>query len=56
MLFLDNGNSHDASFNLALEEYCLLHLPIDENYLLFYVNAPSIIIGKHQNTMEEIVS
>lgn len=54
MLFLDNGNSHDASFNLALEEYCLLHLPIDENYLLFYVNAPSIIIGKHQNTMEEI--
>ncbi|MEO7082102.1 MAG: lipoate--protein ligase, partial [Flavobacteriales bacterium] len=29
-------------------------LPIDESYLLFYVNAPSIIIGKHQNTLEEI--
>ncbi len=54
MLFLDNGGSTDAAFNLALEEYCLLNLPIDRNYLLFYVNAPSIIIGKHQNTMEEI--
>jgi lipoate-protein ligase A len=54
MLFIDNGNNHDASFNLALEEYCLLNLPIDESYLLFYVNAPSIIIGKHQNTVEEI--
>ncbi|MCC6839177.1 MAG: lipoate--protein ligase [Flavobacteriales bacterium] len=54
MLFLDNGNNHDPAFNLALEEYCLLNLPIDENYLLFYVNAPSIIIGKHQNTLEEI--
>lgn len=54
MLFLDNGNNHDPAFNLALEEYCLLNLPIDENYLLFYVNAPSIIVGKHQNTLEEI--
>ena len=54
MLFIDNGNSNDPSFNLALEEYCLLNLPIDAHYLLFYVNAPSIIIGKHQNTLEEI--
>lgn len=54
MLFIDNKGILDASLNLALEEYCLLHLPIDESYLLFYVNAPSIIIGKHQNTLEEI--
>lgn len=54
MLLIDNGNSHDPAFNLALEEYCLLNLPIAENYLLLYVNAPSIVIGKHQNAMEEI--
>lgn len=54
MLFIDNKGNLDASLNLALEEYCLLNLPIDETYLLFYVNAPSIIIGKHQNTLEEI--
>lgn len=54
MLFIDNKGHLDASLNLALEEYCLLNLPMDESYLLFYVNAPSIIIGKHQNTLEEI--
>lgn len=55
MILIEDQRSHDASFNLALEEYCLLNLPIDEkSYLLFYVNAPSIIIGKHQNTVEEI--
>lgn len=26
----------------------------DDSYLLFYINRPSIIIGKHQNTIEEI--
>ena len=45
MLFIDNKGNLDASLNLALEEYCLLNLSIDESYLLFYVNAPSIIIG-----------
>ena len=25
-----------------------------DTFLLFYINAPSIIIGKNQNTIEEI--
>lgn len=55
MLFIDNQGITDASVNLALEEYALRHLPLeDDSYLLFYINAPSIIIGKHQNTIEEI--
>ncbi|WP_138494170.1 lipoate--protein ligase [Paenibacillus pinistramenti] len=54
MLFIDNQGITDASINLAIEEYALRHLPADETYLLFYINAPSIIIGKHQNTIEEI--
>ncbi|WP_159881657.1 lipoate--protein ligase [Paenibacillus puerhi] len=54
MLFIDNRNIHDPSLNLALEEYALRHLPAEHDYLLFYVNEPSIIIGKNQNTAEEI--
>jgi lipoate---protein ligase len=40
--------------NLAIEEYALKNLDINETYLLFYINKPSIIIGKNQNTIEEI--
>jgi lipoate-protein ligase A len=54
LLFLDNGNIHDPSLNLALEEYALRRLPADQDYLLFYINEPSIIIGRHQNTAEEV--
>ncbi|MGQ0441224.1 lipoyl protein ligase domain-containing protein, partial [Bacillus sp. B-TM1] len=34
--------------------YCVKNLDINETYLLFYINEPSIIIGKNQNTVEEI--
>ncbi|PLT47338.1 lipoate--protein ligase [Paenibacillus sp. FSL W8-1187] len=54
MLFVSNRDMHDPSLNLALEEYILRHLPADNDYLLFYINEPSIIIGKNQNTLEEI--
>lgn len=56
MLFLDNRGITDPRINLAIEEYALKHLDIDESYLLFYINQPSIIIGKNQNTIEEINS
>ncbi len=54
MLFIDNQNITDPRVNLAIEEYALKNLDIDKTYLLFYINEPSIIIGKHQNTVEEI--
>ncbi|MFS0723787.1 lipoate--protein ligase [Paenibacillus sp. 1P07SE] len=55
MRFIDNRNCHDPAVNLALEEYVLRRLPMEDGgYLLFYVNEPSIIIGKNQNTIEEI--
>ena len=54
MLFVDNrGNTH-APLNLALEEYVLRNKHADDDLLLFYINAPSIIIGRNQNTVEEI--
>ncbi|GJG86483.1 lipoate--protein ligase [Gemmatimonadetes bacterium T265] len=54
MRFVDNRGVLDARRNLALEEYVLRHTPSDEDCLLFYVNAPAIIIGRNQNTIEEI--
>ena len=54
MLFVDNRGITDARVNLALEEYVLRHKPTDQDCLLFYVNASSIIIGRNQNTLEEI--
>lgn len=54
MLFIDNKGITDPQINLAIEEYALKNLDIDETYLLFYINEPSIIIGKNQNTVEEI--
>ncbi len=54
MKFIDNSNITDPRINLAIEEYALKHLDPEHSYLLFYVNEPSIIIGKNQNTIEEI--
>lgn len=54
MKYIRTDGIHDPSVNLAIEEYALMHLPMDEPYLLFYINEPSIIIGRNQNTIEEI--
>lgn len=40
-------------YNFALEEYLLKEAPEDE-YVFFYIHKPSIIVGKFQNTIEEI--
>lgn len=54
LLFIDNKGITDPRINLAIEEYALKNLDINETYLLFYINEPSIIIGKNQNSIEEI--
>lgn len=40
-------------YNFALEEYLMTEAPLD-SYIFFYIHKPSIIVGKHQNTIEEI--
>lgn len=52
MLIIDSP-SNDAYFNIAAEEFLLSKFP-EDNILLFYVNAPSIIVGKFQNTLAEV--
>jgi len=39
-------------FNLASEEYLLKHF--QEDLFFLYRNTPSIVVGKHQNTLAEI--
>ncbi|MDA9472172.1 lipoate--protein ligase [Enterococcus sp. 5H] len=53
MIFVPNENN-DPRINLAIETYLLKEKPLDEPILLFYINEPSIIIGRNQNTIEEI--
>jgi len=55
MIYVHNEGITDPTINLAIEEYILTYMTADEEpYLLFYINEPSIIIGKNQNTIEEI--
>lgn len=54
MIFIHNEHNTDPHINLALEEYALRNFDHGHDYLLLYINAPSIIIGRNQNTLEEI--
>ena len=46
------SKTQDPAYNLATEELLLKHK--SEDYLFLYVDSPSIIVGKHQNTYSEI--
>lgn len=46
--------SNNPHYNLAFEEYCFKNLPRDEDYVILWINGPAIIVGKNQNTIEEI--
>ncbi|WP_430814366.1 lipoate--protein ligase family protein [Carboxylicivirga sp. RSCT41] len=46
------STTNDPAFNLATEEYLLRHS--DKDVFFLYTNSPSIIVGKHQNTLSEI--
>ncbi len=54
MLYANNQNITDPKINLSLEEHLLRNVQVDEPILLFYINEPSVIIGRNQNTVEEI--
>lgn len=44
----------DPYWNLALESYIFTHMDPEETYFLLWQIENSILIGKHQNTVEEI--
>ncbi|MGI6225399.1 MAG: lipoate--protein ligase [Peptococcales bacterium] len=53
MQYIKN-DSTDPRYNLALEEYVTKSLQTDGSIILLWQNAPSVIIGRFQNTVEEI--
>lgn len=46
--------STNPFYNLALDEYAMKHIEVDEDFFFLWQNEPSVIIGKNQNTLEEI--
>lgn len=52
MLCIRNEHT-DPYFNLAAEEYLFRHFT-SAGCCMLYRNAPSVIVGKHQNTLAEI--
>jgi len=48
------NESKNPHFNLALEEYVFYNFDPNEEYVILWQNEPSVIIGRNQNTIEEI--
>lgn len=53
MIFIESRFT-DPRFNLALEQYVFDEMPRDHNYFMLWQNHNTIVVGKHQNTAEEI--
>lgn len=53
MVYYLETNSTDPYYNLAFEEYILLH-HTKGDYLLLWQNDNTVVIGRNQNTAEEI--
>lgn len=53
MIYIVN-KSTKPDYNIALEEYCFKKLLHHDKVFILWINEPAIIVGKHQNTIEEI--
>lgn len=53
MIYIVN-KSNKPDFNIALEEYCFKQMTQFDKVFILWINEPSIIVGKNQNTHAEI--
>lgn len=53
MIYLETGST-DPYFNLAFEEYVFEKLDRSRSYFILWQNENTIVVGRHQNTYEEI--
>ena len=53
MLYIET-KSTDPQYNLAFEEYVLTTVGSQQNCFMLWQNDNAIIVGRHQNTVEEI--
>ena len=51
-MLIIRSNTSNPAFNLATEEFLMNHK--QDNWFYLYINDPSIIVGKHQNSLAEI--
>ncbi|MGV8907250.1 MAG: lipoate--protein ligase [Acetobacterium sp.] len=49
-----NWKETDPRINLAFEEYVFNQMDKNESYFLLWQNDNAVIVGKHQNTIEEV--
>ena len=48
------NNSTNPAYNIALEAYAFRELMNEDELFILWINEPAIIIGKHQNAVQEI--
>ena len=53
-MYFFNGRNTDPHYNLAFEEYFFMTPPEDKAFFLLWQNDRAVIVGKNQNTIEEI--
>ena len=55
-MFYIKNSCNNPYYNLAFEEYVFYNIAPEEEILVLWQNEPSVIVGKYQNTIEEINS
>ncbi len=53
MIYIES-DSRDPYYNLALEEFVFNGLDPDQEYFMLWQNKNTIVVGKYQNTAEEV--
>ncbi|MCF2641676.1 lipoate--protein ligase [Roseburia hominis] len=53
MIYIESGST-DPYFNFGLEYYLITEKMFDEPVFLFWQTTPTLMVGKFQNTLEEI--
>lgn len=53
MIYIVNS-SNKPDYNIALEEYCFKNMRQHDKIFILWINEPAIIVGKNQNTIEEV--
>ncbi|SDQ11030.1 lipoate-protein ligase A [Streptococcus equinus] len=48
------NKSHNPAYNIALEAFAFRELRDEDELFILWINEPTIVIGKHQNVIEEI--
>ena len=53
MIYIESQN-YNPYYNLALEDYVFSSMDTSESYFMLWQNSNTIVVGKYQNTAEEV--